>query len=162
LSGGDACLALGVLGDSLAIPRLLEGLRHPLTADAAACALEILLGAAPLGTRLEPDVDDRAPARTVPSVSLDPEAWRALADTVLARHPGGSRLRAGTLASVGATVTLLGRLHLPFRVRRYLAQELSVRWQVRHGFDVHALLRQQQQALAAIPAPALGTPGSWG
>jgi hypothetical protein len=162
LSGNDACLALGVLGDPLGVPTLLERLSDPKTAQAAAWGLEILLGAAPLGTRLEPDLDERAPPQAVPCVSRDVGAWRIVAEGVLARHPGSARLRAGNLASVKTTLSLLERLHLPLRVRGHLALELEVRWNVRQHVHVHALLRQQRSTLGAIELlPEPGRPGSW-
>lgn len=161
LSGVDACLALGVLGDARAVPVLLERLLDPLLADAAACALEILLGAAPPSTRREPDLDPQAPPREVACLSREPAAWQALADHVLEGQPATRRWRAGRPASVAATASLLGRLHLPLRVRRYLLRELRVRWNVRPGLDLLALLRQQSSALAALqaapPAPQDGT-----
>jgi hypothetical protein len=162
LSGSDASLALGILGDAQAVPLLIARLGDPLGADAAACALEILLGATPPATRLEPDTDPSAPPRQIPCISREPADWRAQADLVLARHPPEARLRAGTLASVPGTLTLVERLHLPLRVRRYLARELRVRWNVRHPPSVDALLRQQRLALANLEPPPSGPkPGSW-
>jgi len=161
LSGVDACLALGVLGDARAVPVLLERLLDPLVADAATCALEILLGAAPAGTRREPDLDPQAPPREVACLSREPAAWQALAAAVFEGQPATRRWRAGKPASVAATASLLERLHLPLRVRRYLLRELRVRWNVRTGLDLLALLRQQSSALgtlqAAPPAPGDGT-----
>jgi 3-oxoacyl-[acyl-carrier-protein] synthase-1 len=162
LSGSDACLALGILGDAQAVPLLIERLGDLLTSETAAYALEILLGATPGATRTEPDTDPSAPPRQVPCISRAPADWQKRADLVLSRHPPQTRLRAGTLASVPSTLTLLGRLHLPVRARRYLARELRGRWNVRQPPSVQALLRQQRLALGTLePPPSAPKPGSW-
>jgi hypothetical protein len=162
LSGDEACWALGLLGDPRALPRLLQLLAYSESAHAAVAALEVLLGAAPLTTRLEPDLDERAPPRQAPCISVAPEAWQRLADKVLARHPQGARLRAGQLASPAATLDLLERPHLPEPLRRKLTLELSVRWKLPRGLDVRALLRDQFRCISQLrAAPTSAQPGSW-
>ncbi|HVZ37164.1 MAG TPA: hypothetical protein VG963_32300, partial [Polyangiaceae bacterium] len=162
LSGEEACWALGLLGDARALPRLLRRLSCADSAHAAAAALEVLLGVAPLTTRLEPDLDERAPQRQVPCVSVDTEDWQRLAHEVLARHPQGARLRAGQLASPAATLDLLERPHLAEPLRRQLALELSLRWKLPRMLDVRALLRQQIRCIAQLrAAPCNAEPGSW-
>jgi 3-oxoacyl-[acyl-carrier-protein] synthase-1 len=162
LSGSDACLALGILGDAQAVPLLVQRLGDILTSEPAAHALEILLGATPPAIRTEPDIDPTAPPREVPCISRAPADWQAQAELVLAGHPRQSRLRAGSLAGVPGTLALLERLHLPLRARRYLSRELRVRWNVRRPPSVHALLRQQRVALGTPePASSGPRPGSW-
>lgn len=163
LSGADACLALGLLGDAAAVPVLINRLIDPSVSDAAAWALEILLGVAPADIRAEPDADPTAAPRQAPSVSRAPTAWQALADPIVARHPAQLRLRAGIPASVASSVDLIERLHLPMRVRRYLARELRVRWGVRPMPGIDGLLRQQRSIYGRIrEAPNEVAAGAWG
>jgi hypothetical protein len=162
LSGNDACLALGILGDPLGIEHLLERLASPATARLAACALELLLGAVPCTTRLEPDADPIAPPRSVPSISFDPAHWLDIASSVLESHPKHLRLRGGRPATVAITLELIRRPHLPQRVRRYLVRELRLRWGLEHALDVHDLLRHQRPSLELLDRMREPTPpGSW-
>jgi hypothetical protein len=157
LSGGDACLALGILGDVRGLPHLVGCLNEAERADAAASALELLLGEAPQAQRLEPDPDDSAPPRSIRAISHDSEAWQELAERVKARHPEAARLRAGGVASIAATCALIERLHLLPRVRNYLACELSLRWQILPTLEIDSLLRQQGQSLrATVGSPLAG------
>jgi 3-oxoacyl-[acyl-carrier-protein] synthase-1 len=150
LSGTDACLALGLAGDARAIPHLVDCLNDAARAEVAACALELLLGKAPESQARESGRDDEAAPGTRAAPSLDAGAWRDLARQIVARYPGAVRLRGGAVANPLSTLALLERLHLPRRVRRYLAYELSVRWKSSQSLDVDGLLRQQNAALRAL------------
>lgn len=146
LSGADACLALGLSGEAHAVPHLIDCLGDTARAEAAAWALELLLGEAPESQALEPSPDDEAGPGPCAMPSLDAGAWRELARPIVARYPGDVRLRGGEVASPQSTLALLERMHLPRRVRRYLACELRVRWKSPQLLDVDGLLRQQSAA----------------
>jgi len=146
LSGPDACLALGLSGDAQAVPHLLDCLNDAARAEAAARALELLLGEAPVSKARAPGPDDEAAPGILAAPSLDAGAWGELARPIVAQHPVDVRLRGGAVASPMSTLALLERLHLPRRVRRYLACELRVRWKASHLLDVDGLLRQQSAA----------------
>jgi 3-oxoacyl-[acyl-carrier-protein] synthase-1 len=155
LSGADACLALGILGDVGGLPHLVGCLNDAERADAAASALELLLGEAPRAQRLEPDPDDRAPPNVIRAISHDSEAWQERVERVTARHPQAARLRAGGVASLAATCTLIERLHVLPRARSYLAHELSLRWRALPSIEVDSLLRQQGELLRATAGSPL-------
>lgn len=155
LSGGDACLALGILGDVGALPHLLGCLNDAERADEAATALELLLGEAPRAPRVDPDPDSRAPERSIQVISDESAAWYELTERVKARHPPAARLRAGGVASLAATCSLIERIELPPRARSYLARELSLRWQVHPTIEVDSLVRQQGDWLRAISSSPL-------
>ena len=174
----DAILAAGVAGDPSAIPWLLDRLVDERTGAMAACALELLLGTAPVeekeileggdgdgdgeGEGQGEGDDGTAPLRRIRRVSRDRQAWSAIADPVVSRHRSGLRLRNGGPANAAGNVALLLRPHLPVQARRYLAHELAVRWGVRRPFDPRGLWRAQCAWLFAADAASRSmAPGSW-
>jgi hypothetical protein len=132
------------------VPRLIECLEDPSRAEAAAGALELLLGDAPIAPNgAATAADDVAGADR--TSSRDASAWNAIAQPVLGRFSRELRLRAGTVATAAVTIELLERkVGFPLRLRAYLARELSVRWALPRTVDVDALLREQSAALGAL------------
>lgn len=150
LSGTDACLALGLLGDALAVPHLIECLNDPARAEASAVALELLIGVAPGATRVEAMPADGNSPSSASERSRDADAWRELARSTLEQHPPHARLRSGRIATAVVTLELMDRVHLPLRIRRYLARELTVRWGRTRTANMDDLLRDQAIAHRAI------------
>jgi hypothetical protein len=151
LSGARARLALGLLGDRRNVEPLLDDLRRDATGeaatrDAAARALRVLLGRAPVNVRLEPDEDEAAPPREVQRLSLEPEDWCAVAAGVVDRAPDDGGLRAGRTLDPDSTLELLSCLHLPVELRAALWRELTVRWRwPAAGVSERDLLARQLQ-----------------
>lgn len=153
LSGSDAVLALGILGDARMIPPLIDRLADPLLADAARAALELVLGGSPTPSRVAPDAPGSAPLTTSPA-RADAAAWHALARPIIERCPSGSRLRGGAVASAAVTLRQMEHIHLPQRLRGYLGRELGIRWAVPGVPDVDSLLRAQLPLLRALSRSA--------
>jgi 3-oxoacyl-[acyl-carrier-protein] synthase I len=161
LSGSDAVLALGILGDTSAIAPLIERLADPLLADAAGAALDLLLGGSPSLSRAVTEAPGGAPPPASP-VRADAAAWYALARPIVERAASGSRLRGGAVASAAVTLQQMQRLHLPQRLRGYLGRELCVRWAVPRVPDVDLLLREQGLRLRALSRSVEASrPGAW-
>jgi 3-oxoacyl-[acyl-carrier-protein] synthase-1 len=157
-----AILAVGMAGDVAPIPWLLDRLAEEDSGPMASCALEILLGTAPVEDFEIPNDDDSAPPTIGRRVSRDPAAWSPIADAVVSRHPIGQRLRGGVPATAAAAIGLLGRPHLPTIARHYLGHELAVRWGVNHPFDPRGLVSTQRAWFLAAERRAMpAAPGSW-
>jgi 3-oxoacyl-[acyl-carrier-protein] synthase-1 len=158
----EAILAVAIAGDAQAIPWLLDRLGHAPCAKAAACALELLLGVAPVEEYELPDEDESVPPRKMLRISLERASWGTLAAKVLASHPKDLRIRGGAPAGAAAAISLLDRPHLSWLARRYLGLELAVRCGAPRIFDASGLVRSQRAWLAtARQSAAAQPPGSW-
>ncbi|MBI2379769.1 MAG: hypothetical protein HYV16_03315 [Gammaproteobacteria bacterium] len=179
-----ALVALGLLGDTRALPLLLSLLPEPALGGAAAWGLRLITGLAPwervfLPEAVQPallfpeegrryhelgevprSADGRPFGQNVERLSRDPTRWR---EAMPAFTPG-LRYRAGQPATPGALLAPLIEAFWPQELRRLALDELAAR----HGWDgggeadmpVQALRRRQdawRQELEALPHSA----GAW-
>jgi hypothetical protein len=127
------CHALGIAGDSAAFEVLLPRLdAHP-DASAAACALELITGAA-----LPADQGGLSSSRA---------AWEAWLGLNRSRFPSGKPFRLGQSPSAQVTLACLNRSTLSPSMRQRLVDELAIRNRISLTLDPDMLVRHQEQVL---------------
>ena len=165
-------LALGLLGDLAAIPRLLHALAEPLLAASAADALYTITGAPLFEVVLIPDPVSRdelfdkelrtyretgeLPHRgdgepfgsRVRRLSRDPAAWHDWLRSHTTRFISGVRYRCGNPSTAGGLLRSLGSDTFPKHLRPLTAEELQIRYGIDLPFEVDMFVAQQRQVLA--------------
>ncbi len=185
-SAAAAADTLGLMGDPRSVPALIAALDGQ-APDAAARALDLVTGAGLTGdtfvedvpevdelfddererlARGEPLVPADQPPRgtTVTGPSTDPETWRAWWAENQARFGQADRWRLGRPAGPESQVASLAAPFVPHRLRRWIADELAVRYRMPVPFDPAWEVHRQRAALAAMEAWAASqrfVPGRW-
>lgn len=169
-----ACLlALGLLGDPVAVPTILGHLPREETGDAAALALFAITGAMLaeevfVPEEIDPDTlfeDEREklergeppfaaghpiPGDRVVRVSRDVEAWHRFWKENRARFRDGSRYELGEPASAKSTVALLTSDLSHPTLRRLAVEELVIRYGSRSDFEVELPVREAERRLVPL------------
>ncbi len=182
----DAADTLGLMGDPAAIPALIVALEGD-AADAAARALYVLTGAdLEVETFVEDILEDdelfederealargeaitppgQAPrGTTVVGPSTDPAVWQAWWDQHRDAFLGTDRFRFGQPAGPVSQVTSLEAPFVPHRLRRWIADELEVRYRMHIAFDPMWSVARQRAALEVMHKWAAAqhvVPGRW-
>ncbi len=185
-SAAAAADTLGLLGDPRSVPPLVDALATDAAAEAAR-ALEMIKGAGLTDDAFVEDVpdddelfdDERArlargepltppgePPRgtTIVLPSTDAERWRAWWDEHAGRFAEADRFRLGRPAGPEAQVASLAAPYVPHRLRRWIADELAVRYRMPVPFDAGWEVPRQRAALGAMAAWAeasTAVPGRW-
>lgn len=181
-----AAHTLGLMGDPHSVAPLIAALATD-AAPAAARALDLITGAGltdetfvedtldedelfdderELLARGEPLTPPDQPPRgtTVVQPSVDAERWQAWWDQHGARFESADRFRLGQPAGPVSQVASLEAPFVPHRVRRWIADELAVRYRMAIPFDPMWEVGRQRAALAAMRAWAevqRFVPGRW-
>lgn len=177
---------LGLMGDPRSVEPLIAALDGD-AAPAAAHALALLTGAdltvdafvedVPEEDELfddererlargEPLVPPGQPPRgtTITGPSTDPDAWRAWWAAHEDRLREVGRLRLGRAAGPESQVASLAAPFVPHRVRRWIAEELAVRYRMALAFDPSWEVHRQRAAIAEMETWATAqrfVPGRW-
>jgi uncharacterized protein (TIGR02270 family) len=185
-SAAVAADTLGLLGDPRSAPPLIDALATDAAAEAAR-ALEMITGAGltdeefiedvPEDDELFEDEKERLargeplmppdqPPRgtTIVRPSTDAERWRAWWDENAGRFAEADRFRLGRPAGPEAQVASLAAPFVPHRLRRWIADELAVRYRMPIPFDPAWEVDRQRAALGAMAEWAGGAkavPGRW-
>ncbi|GAB5537521.1 MAG: hypothetical protein Rubg2KO_37700 [Rubricoccaceae bacterium] len=185
-SAAVAADTLGLMGSPTSVSPLIEALTGE-AADAAAQALVLITGAH-LTTetfiedvpeedelfddereRLErgepvvpPDQEPRG--TTIEGPSTDPGAWQAWWDANGAAFESADRFRLGHPAGPESQVASLAAPYIPHRLRRWIADELAVRYRMPFAFETTWEVNRQLAALEAMRSWAEEqrfVPGRW-
>ena len=185
-SAAVAADALGLLGDPRSVPPLIDALTTD-AAGPAARALDLITGAGLTDDAFVEDVldddelfdDERAlrargepvgppgqPPRgtTVTLPSADAARWRAWWAEHEGRFAEADRYRLGQPAGPVSQVGSLAAPFVPHRLRRWIADELAVRYRMAVPFDPAWEVGRQRAALGAMAAwaeAARFVPGRW-
>lgn len=176
----DCLLALGALGDPVALPALCACLQREAIAADAAQALQWITGAQLYEESFIPEnvdeasltddelqawrqngkpptrPDGRAFGDTVIKVSCDAQVWRQWLATATGVLTPGLRYRSGKPCEPGALVDVLADRRSD-RVERHMAAlELAMRYRCPVHFDGDMLVEQQWASLGAMRAWAEG------
>lgn len=184
----DVVLALGVCGNPIAARSLLIALSEPALAEAAALALHLLTGLAPMeAARIEEPVredelferererflrDGSAPkaadglpfARHVQRVTQDRSRWQQTLHEEVSHFSAGVRYRFGRAYSVGALLDGLERPHVPAILRQAFVDEALLRHNIDCRFDPATPVCVQLTRLGELKRAATGDtapPGRW-
>lgn len=139
----SAALAAGLLGDGALLPVLIGACAAPQLAPAAAQALHLMTGLAPMEAIESPPGDDGELTETdAPGWRLARSAdrWREAIHSAGLRLPAAMRHRGGVPATPLESVIALRSPHLRQEARAFIIDELFVRY----GLGVH--LRADQHA----------------
>ncbi|PAP75738.1 HEAT repeat domain-containing protein [Rubrivirga marina] len=185
-SAAIAADTLGLLGDPRSVPPLIDALATDAAAEAAR-ALDMITGAGLTDEEFVEDVPDddelfedekERVARGEPLVppdqpprgttivlpSTDAERWRAWWDEHADRFAEADRFRLGRPAGPEAQVASLAAPFVPHRLRRWIADELAVRYRMAVPFDAGWEVGRQRAALEAMAGwaeSAKAVPGRW-
>ena len=177
---------LGLMGDPRSVPPLIDALATDADAEAAR-ALEMITGAGLTDdafvedipeddelfedekerlARGEPLVPPGQPPRgtTIVLPSADAARWRAWWDEHAGRFAEADRFRLGRPAGPAAQVASLAAPYVPHRLRRWIADELTVRYRMAVPFDHAWEVGRQRAALEAMAEWAENSkavPGRW-
>lgn len=177
---------LGLMGDPRSVPVLIAALAGA-APEAAARALDLITGAdlttdtfvedVPDDDELfddererlangEPLVPEDQPPRgtTITGPSTDPEAWQAWWADHAPRFAEAARIRLGRAAGPESQVASLEAPFVPHTLRRWIADELAVRYRMTLPFDPTWEVHRQRAALMAMGEWATAqrfVPGRW-
>ncbi|MGB3543183.1 HEAT repeat domain-containing protein, partial [Rubrivirga sp.] len=182
----DAADTLGLMGDPAAVPALISALEGDASA-AAARALHMITGAdLEVETFVEDVLEDdelfedereklargepitppdQAPrGTTVAGPSTDLEVWTEWWERNRDAFHSADRFRLGQPAGPASQVASLAAPFVPHRLRRWIADELAVRYRMDVPFDATWDVAHQRTALEAMRAWADAqhvVPGRW-
>ena len=189
-SDPSVVMALGLLGEPSAIPRLLECLTHPLLAGAAAQALYLITGAPLFEHALIPEAVSREelfekewkayqetgqlPRRGngepfgdhTQRLASDEDVWRAWMKSHAFRFSSDLRYRFGQPVTPGVLVDCIRSESFPKAYRSWVADELLVRYGIAMPFEGDMLVGNQLGILAQASTDAERAerqfePGKW-
>ena len=185
-SADAAADVLGLMGDPRSVPVLIAALSGD-AAEAAARALDLITGADLTADTFVEDVPDEdelfdeekerlangeplvppgQPPRgtTVTGPSTDPEVWQAWWADHEPHVAEAPRVRLGRAAGPESQVSSLCAPFVPHRLRRWVADELAVRYRMTLPFEPTWEVHRQRTALMAMGEWAAAqrfVPGRW-
>jgi len=186
-SKAEIPIAMGLLGDVAAVPKLLSSLEDPEAAESAALALQIITGAQLDEEVFVPDEvdedelseeerekwkagerpmrpDGRPFGTTVQRLSADPGRWRKWWAANGSRFDPNVRYRKGKPFSPACLLETLESEKSPRFVRQMAYEELVIRYDIDVPFETDMPVAQQVRALALLSDRSRGDrfrDGAW-